>query len=177
VRERFTAGVAESIKFQGPRPQRPRPRADPFEVELLMAKKLERELRAGFEGVEDRGDRPSAADRIAFVNALGAGLTAEDIYRAMAGRAEKCRRSRLWQGQDTAEKFLSLAWVLEKRARIDEAIRAAPAAPVDDNTIMRGPGGTFVAGRQVFEDATTPSSSSPGDDGDDVLGKWVKQHQ
>lgn len=175
LRDRVRAGVAEHIAYKGMRPQRPRPRVDPFEPLLAFAKKRERQLRAEFDGVDDRGEVPSAADRLAFVNALGAGYDPDDLLRALDGRAAKCRRSRLWQGTDTAESFLRIAWVFTEKRRIDDAIQAAPAA-VEDTTIMRGPGGTFVAGRQVFDDKPDPAPSPPAD-GDDQLQQWVARNK
>lgn len=173
-REQFLVGLQETMAIRTVKPQRPRPRADRFEPELLLAKRLERQLRAEFDGVEDRGERPSAADRIAIVNALGLGLEIADILQALHGRAEKCRRSRLWQGHDTAEIFLNIAWVFADKRRIDEALRAAPAAPVPDNAIVRGPAGLFVAGRQVAESAPEQEPSPPPDSsGLQTITDWI----
>ena len=172
----FLRGLKEQIDIRKLKPQRPRPRADPFEPVLQAAKKLERQLRAEFEGVVDRGERPSASDRTAIVNALGLGLEVGDILQALHGRAEKCRRSRLWQGHDTAEGFLNIAWVFGDKRRIDEALRAAPAAPVSDNAVVRGPGGTFVGGRQLADEPAAPQVAAPFVDSDAfrAIREWGK---
>lgn len=174
----FLKGLKESIEIRKLKPQRPRPRADPFEPMLAVAKKRERHLRAEFDGVDDLGEAASAADRLAFVKALSVGYSDADLLRALDGRAVKCRRSRMYQGGDTAETFLRIAWVFAEKWRIDDAIRAAPAA-VEDNVIVRGPGGTFVGGRQLVESPAVPAAEVKFEDPEDALGilrNWGKNH-
>lgn len=161
VREKFETG----FKSCGPAPRFPSARrrkvADDIEASLVTIKRLERQLRAEFDGIAEIGERPTVADRLAVVRMLGAGLTVDDIMQALHGRAAKCRRSRVWQGHDTAEQFLRLGWLAEKRSRLDEAMRAAPAAHVEDNAIVRGPGGTFVGGRQLADESDAPQVAAP----------------
>lgn len=175
--QQFLRGLQETIAIRKLKPQRPRPRSDRFEPDLLVAKRLERHLRAEFEGVEDRGERPGAADRIAIVNALGLGYETSDILQALHGRAEKCRRSRMWQATDTAEAFLRIAWVFAEKRRIEEALRTSPAVPVPDTAIIRGPGGTFVAGRQVFAPEAVPIPAAPDGDGANPVRDWLNKQR
>ena len=177
----FLKGLKENVEIRKLKPQRPRPREDPFEPMLVVAKKHERQLRAEF-GVDDCGEVPSAADRIAYVNALSIGYDSKDLIRALDGRAAKCRRSRLWKSADTAENFLRIAWLFKDKRRIDDALIAAPAT-VDDTTIVRGPGGTFVAGRELAEPSAAPAPMpapdpppSP-DEGFTAINDWIEKQQ
>ena len=137
-------------------------------------------LRAEF-GIDDCGEVPSAADRIAYVNALSIGYDSKDLIRALDGRAAKCRRSRLWKSADTAENFLRIAWLFKDKRRIDDALIAAPAT-VDDTTIVRGPGGTFVAGRELAEPSAPPAPApdpppSPEGEGFTAINDWIEKQQ
>ena len=173
----FLKGLKENIEIRKLKPKLPRPRADPFEPMLVLAKKRERELRSEFIGVDDIGETASAADRLAFVKALSVGYSDADLLRALDGRAAKCRRSRLYQGTDTAESFLRIAWVFAEKWRIDDAIRAAPAA-VEDTAIVRGPGGTFVGGRQVDESPAPVNPDAPvvcDEDSLQILRQWRRE--
>jgi len=154
---------------------KPRPRGDDFNASIVMLKRLERELRSGFHGVTDLGDQPSIKDRLEMARIMAHGVELDDIVRALHGRAEKCRRSRVWQGQDTAEKYLRLSWICATRTRFDDALGEAPA-PMPDTAIVRGPGGTFVGGRQICEpDSPAPiDPEPPADIG--VLDDWLARH-
>jgi len=133
-------------------PMRPRPRADPFEHELVAAKELEHRLRAEFDDIDDLGATPRAADRRAFVQALAAGFDAEQIMDALRGRADKARRSRRWKDIDTAQVFLRLVWVCGSTRRLVEAEQVGASLRTDQGGIIVGEGGRrFVHGREIVE--------------------------
>jgi hypothetical protein len=122
TQDAFREGLADKgAKIKSFAPLRPRPRADPFEADLAMAKALERQLRAEFADVDDLGDKPSPADRRAFVNILAAGYTTEQVMDALRGRADKCRRSRRWRDVDTVQVFLRLSWLCAEVRRFVES--------------------------------------------------------
>lgn len=153
TQDAFREGLADKgAKIKSFAPLRPRPRADPFEVDLAMAKALERQLRAEFADVDDLGDKPSPADRRAFVNILAAGYTTEQVMDALRGRADKCRRSRRWRDVDTVQVFLRLSWLCAEVRRFVESEQVGASLSQDTTGIVVGESGRkFVGGREVFE--------------------------
>jgi hypothetical protein len=153
TQEAFREGLADKgAKIKSFAPLRPRPRADPFEADLVMAKALERQLRVEFADIDDLGDKPSSADRRAFVGILAAGYTTEQVMDALRGRADKCRRSRRWRDIDTGQVFLRLTWICAEVRRFIEAEQVGASLSQDTTGIVVGEGGRkFVGGREVYE--------------------------
>ena len=126
--------------------------SDPFAADLAAAKVLERQLRAEFSDVDDLGDKPSPADRRAFVGILGAGYTTEQVMDALRGRADKCRRSRRWRDIDTGQVFLRITWLCAEVRRFIEAEQVGASLSQDTTGIVIGESGRkFVGGREVYE--------------------------
>lgn len=153
-REALIAGVNETSdrKLARVAPPRPRPRGDPFEAGLALAKQTERQLRAEFAGVDDLGDKPSPADRRCYVNIVGAGFTEEQVIDALLGRADKCRRQRRWKDLDTVQTFLRLSWLCAEVRRFVESEQVGASLAQDTTGIVVGEGGRkFVGGREVYE--------------------------
>lgn len=174
MRTAFEEAVAPFFKPGRGRPKpRPRPRGDDFEANLHRLKRVERSLRADFR-VDDRGERPGVDDRLAVVQTMAHGVALDDIEAALYGRAEKCRRSRMWQGSDTAESFLRISWLCANKERLDDALRDAPAL-TPDTAVVRGPGGTFVAGRQLYEAPAVRAQeeTEPGDVS--LIDEWINK--
>lgn len=149
----FQEGLADKgAKIKSFAPLRPRPRADPFEADIAAAKVLERQLRAEFPDVDDLGDKPSPADRRAFVGILAAGYTSEQVFDALRGRADKCRRSRRWRDIDTAQIFLRITWLCAEVRRFVESEQVGASLAQDTTGIVIGESGRkFVGGREVYE--------------------------
>lgn len=128
----------------------PRRVADEFTAGLQQAKQLERQLRAEFPDVDDLGDKPTPADRRAFVGILGAGHSAQDVLDALCGRADKCRRHRRWKDIDTAQSFLRLAWLCANVRRFEDAGQVGASLKQDPTGIVTGPAGNFAHGLEVI---------------------------
>lgn len=153
TRDVFVRTVAEQgwPRFK-PSPVKVRPRVDGFEPELHAAKRLEHRLRATFSDVDDLGELPSPADRRAFVTALGAGYSGEQVLDALRGQAEKCAKNRRWRDVDAAQSFLRISWVCSDANRFERAEQAGATLRQDPTTITIGVGGAkFVGGREVYE--------------------------
>lgn len=132
-------------------PFRQKVQRDEYEVTLVRLKRLERELRARFDGVSDLGVSPSVADRRAVVDILSTGATDLQIFEAMEGRAADCQRGRHWEGKDTAEVFLRITWVCSRARRFESARASAPGEPPVKLEIVRNEHGAFFGGRQLVE--------------------------
>lgn len=135
---------------------------DRVEPPLRELKLLERQLRSDFPERADLGDRPSADERILLLRALGLGFTAADVGRALRGRAAACRRSPTWKGEDTAEGFLRLTWLLGGADRLQKALSERLDVDADEAGLVVGQDGRrFVAGMEVVDavstDEVTPS--------------------
>lgn len=151
TRAAFDPEIPRPWRFRSPGLP-PRRRGDQFAADLAMVKVLERQLRAEFPDVDDLGDRPSPADRRAFVGILGAGYTTEQVLDALRGRADKCRRSRRWRDVDTAQVFLRLSWLCAEVRRFIEAEQVGASLSQDTTGIVVGESGKkFVGGREVYE--------------------------
>mgnify|MGYP003552788832 FL=1 len=123
--------------------------ADSFTAELALAKQLERQLRARFPDVDDLGDRPSPADRRAFVMVLGAGYSGEQVLDALRGQAEKCAKNRRWRDVDAAQSFLRVSWLCGSVARLERAEQVGASLKQDPGGIVTGPAGTFAHGLEI----------------------------
>lgn len=156
-------GEAWKASAKGSRARAPAPpvpdRADPLLRELKL---LERQLRGDFEGRTDLGDRPSADERLLFIRALALGFTAADVGRALRGRAAACRRAPTWKGEDTAEGFLRLTWLLGGADRLQRALSERLDVDADEAGLVVGDDGRrFVAGMEVVDVSTSEVTQAP----------------
>lgn len=142
------AAAAKAPRARTPGPALP----DRLDPQLRELKKLEQALRGDFPDRTDLGDRPSADERILLIRALGLGFTAADVGRALRGRAAACRRAPTWRGEDTAEGFLRLTWILGGADRLQKALSERLDAEPDEVGIVVGEDGRrFVAGMEVID--------------------------
>lgn len=130
-------------------PMKPRRRVDGFEAELQLAKRTEHLLRSEFQDADDLGERPSPADRRAFVAILSAGFSVEQTLDALRGRADKCRRHRRWKDLDTAQVFLRLTWLCADVRRFVDAEQVGASLRQDPSGIVTGPAGNFAHGLEI----------------------------
>lgn len=140
---------------------------------ITRAKRLERELRAEFEGVEDMGEEPSAAELRSVVAIMGLGVTLQQLHQALQGRAVLCRRDRMWDGIDTAEYFLRIGWLCASLKRFHDALALVPYDR-PKSSVVTTEHGTFVGGRQLYDGASEdrqPEAPAPGDTG--VIDDWL----
>lgn len=147
----FLAGLSDidMKKTRSLAPMRPRPRADAFEVELVLAKKLEYQLRARFPDVDDLGTKPSPADRRTFASILAAGFTGEQVLDALRGQAEKCAKNRRWRDIDAAQSFLKVSWLCGDVTRLERAEQVGASLRQDPSGIVTGPAGNFAHGLEI----------------------------
>jgi len=138
------------------------PALDRVDPQLRELKKLEQALRADFPDRTDLGDRPSADERILLIRALGLGFTAADVGRALRGRAAACRRAPTWRGEDTAEGFLRLTWILGGADRLQKALSERLDAEPDEVGLVVGEDGRrFVAGMEVIDASAGEVTQAP----------------
>lgn len=165
--------LREMKKAGTPIPRKRRAQPSDLDSVVTRAKRMERELRAEFDGVEDMGGEPSAAERRDIVRILSLGVTAPQICQALQGRAVQCHRSRMWDGIDTAEEFLRLRWICSSLKRFEDALAAAPIER-PKSAVVKTEHGTFVGGRQLIEPFIDPDPA-PGDPR--LLDEWLASRQ
>lgn len=151
TRAAFLAGINDIgwMRMKSAPPLRPRPRADAFEADLAVTKRLEHQLRAGFPDVDDLGERPGVADRRAFVQAMAAGFSAEQVQDALRGQAEKCVKNRRWRDIDVAQVFLRITWLCAETRRLERAEQVGASLRQDPTGIVTGPAGNFAHGLEI----------------------------
>lgn len=137
------------------------PVQDRIDPQLRELKLLERALRADFDGRSDLGDRPSADERMLLIRAMGLGFTVADVGRALRGRAAACRRSPTWKGEDAAEGFLRLTWLLGGADRLQRALAERLGTGAEEPALVEGEGGRrFVAGLEIVVAAGDEGSAA-----------------
>lgn len=145
--------AAKALRSRSPAP----PAADRIDPQLRELKLLERALRADFDGRADLGDRPSADERMLLIRAMGLGFSAADVGRALRGRAAACRRSPMWRGEDAAEGFLRLTWLLGGADRLQRALSERLDTDGEQSALVEGEGGRrFVAGLEIVTAVECP---------------------
>lgn len=160
VREVFAA----EFRAAGGKVRRPAvpPAAPPdwLREQLLELKALEHSLRSIFPDRADLGRKPTQTERALVVRTLGLGYTVANIADALRGQAAAAERRPTWKGEDTAESWVRLTWILSSSERLRRALSERPFAQTKPSLVEGDDGRRFAAGAEIFEVGPTTAPTT-----------------